>query len=962
MMLTATEDQAAPSGTRDFSFAPFRLFPERRLLLEGDKPVRLGSRALDILTCLVERAGQVVSKQELIAHVWPNVFVEESNLKIQVSALRRVLGHGHDGRRYIVAVTGRGYEFVAPVGMAEEARGPASQLAVTPGKHNLPVALTRVIGRADAIAAVAERMRQERLVTIVGPGGIGKTTLALAGTETVIAAYPDGVWFVDLAPLDDPRFVASAIARVLGVEVRSESPLPELIASLRDQRILLVLDNCEHVIDAAADAIGKFLKAVTGVRVLATSREPLGIPGECLFRLPALENPPPSSNLTAAEAMRFPAVQLFLERTSAVAEDFVLSDNDAPLVAQICRRLDGLPLAIELAAAHMGTFGIGGLSGLVSNPLRLPRTRRRATVPRHHTINAALDWSYGSLDDDERKFLRRLSIFVGSFTAEAASVVVTDATKPDADAIDRLAELASKSLVTTDLGDSEPRFRLLETTRAYALDKLDESGERGRMARCHAEYLSNLLERAGSEAEARRSTRVLASHPRQIDDVRAALDWAFSPKGDASVGVALTAAAVPLWVHVSLFEECRTRIEQALACSAGGSGLDPDREMRLLAALGIAVFFIRGGADDNVGRAFARALRIAERLKSVEYQLRSLWGLWYYHMDIGKPHVALGFAEKVRTVAESGFEAQDLLIGESMIGVSSHIMGDQPTARRHLELGVPRSLAADARSDLVRFPFDPGIMALVFLSRTQWLLGLPEMAMQTARDGVEKALTAGKAENTCFALALAACPIAIWTGDLGAAEQYVEMLLDQATACGLAVWNIWGCCHQGVLVVKRGDTRTGLQPLLAGLQQARRPVSATRSFTFLPTMAEALGQLGRIDEALAAVDEAIGRSERTELCWRMSDLLRVRAELLLLQNAAGAAATAEDLLRRALDWARRQGALAWELRAATSLARLLRDSGRVGPGRSLLQPVYERFTQGFETEDLRTARALLETI
>jgi predicted ATPase/DNA-binding winged helix-turn-helix (wHTH) protein len=960
-MVTVTEDHAAESGTRDFSFAPFRLLPERRLLLEGDKPVRLGSRALDILTCLVEHAGRVVSKEELIAKVWPNVFVEESNLKIQVSALRRVLGDGHDGRRFIVAVTGRGYEFVAPVRLVEETRGPAPQPSAAPEKHNLPVVLTRMTGRAEAVAALAERMRRERLVTIVGPGGIGKTTLALAVSETVIPDYPDGVWFVDLAPLDDPRFVASAIASVLGLEVRSENPLPELVASLRDQRVLLIFDNCEHVIDAAADAIGKLLKGAPRLGVLGTSREPLGIPGESLFRVPALENPPPSSSLTAAEAMRFPAIQLFLERSRAVLEDFVLCDSDAPALAQICRRLDGLPLAIELAAAHMGTFGIAGLSGLVNNPLRLPRTRRRTTVPRHHTINASLDWSYGSLDDDDRRFLRRLSIFAGSFTAEAASVVVADELKPDADTIDRLAELAAKSLVATDVGDLEPRFRLLETTRAYGLDKLDESGERGRTARRHAEYLVNLLERAGREAEARRSSRALTSHARQIDDVRAALDWAFSPDGDPSIGVALSAAAVPLWEHLSLFDECRARIEQALAC-AKGSEVEPDREMRLRAAHGMAVFFIKGGAAEDVGRSFARALSLGEQLGSTEYQLRALWGLWYYHMAIGKPNIALGFAAKVRPAAESGFERRDSFIGESMIGVSRHSMGDQRTARNHLENAVADSVPPEAGSDLLRFPFDPRIMALVFLSRTQWLLGFPELATRTARDGVEEARAAGKAETTCFALALAACPVALWTGDLASAEQYVQMLLDQATARGLAVWSIWGRCHQGVLAVKHGDVKTGLQPLLSGLRRAPQPVPAIRSFTFLTSVAEALGQLGRVDEAIAAIDEAIGRSELSELCWRMSDLLRVKAELLLLQNAAGGAATAEDLLRQALDWARRQGAPAWELRAATTLARLLRDSSRSDMAKSLLHPLYERFTQGFETEDLRSARALLETI
>ncbi|MBV8663900.1 MAG: hypothetical protein JO107_12435 [Hyphomicrobiales bacterium] len=795
-------------------------------------------------------------------------------------------------------------------------------------------------------------------MTIVGPGGIGKTTLALAVAETMIAAYPDGVWLVDLAPLDDPRFVASGIASVLGLEVRSEIPLPELIAYLRDRRILLVLDNCEHVIDVAAEVIGRILKEAAGVDVLATSREALGIQGERLFRVPPLACPPRSSGVTAVDATRFPAVQLFLERARAVVEDFALSDADAPHVARICSRLDGLPLAIELAAAHMGTFGITGLSGLVNNPLRLPRTRRRATAPRHHTINAALDWSYRSLSEDEQSFLQRLAIFAGSFTAEAAAAVALDGGQPAAEAIDRLAELVSKSLLATDLGESESRFRLLETTRAYALEKLDASGARGRSARRHAEYHRKLLERAESEEDA---------WPRpyyawQVDEVRAALDWAFSPEGDALVGVALTAAAVPLWTHLSLFEECRAPIEQALASLAGKADPDPSREMRLRVALGMALFFTRGAAVDDIGVAYRRALEVAERLESAEYQLRSVWGLWNYHMNVGEPQVALSFAERFRVLTESRSEQKDSLVGESMIGVSNHFMGDQPTARRHLERVVAHSLVAEGRSNIVRFEFDHHITALVFLSQTQWLQGFPDQAMQAARNSVEEARAANDAENTCFALALAACQVAIWTGDLAAAEHYSHMLLDQAKARGLATWNIWGCCHQGALAIKSGDVVAGLKSLCASVGQSAHCRSAVRSLTFLPVVAEAMGQLGKIAEALAYIDEAIDLSERTQLCWQMSDLLRARAELLLLRDAPGAVATADELFQCALDWARRHGSLSWELRAATSLARLRRSCGSVDSAKSLLQPVYDRFTEGFETADLRAAKAILDLL
>src|SRR3954451_8971748 len=332
------------------SFGPFRLVAAQRLLLEGDKPVRLGSRAFDILAALVERAGEVLGKEELIARAWPQTFVEESNLKIQVSALRRALGDGQAGHRFVVTVPGRGYNFVAPVSREEPSRAPLPRSIAPAGLHNLPTAVTRMIGREGTVAAIMARLSRQRLVTVVGPGGVGKTTVALAAAERVVPNYEHGVWLIDLAPLGDPRLVPSAVATVLGLEVRTENPLPGLVAGLRDKRMLLLLDNCEHVIDAAASLVAAILSGVPGVNILATSREPLGVAGEHEHRLGPLGSPPASSGLTAAEAAAFPAVQLFVERVNAIVEDFMLTDANAPLVAEICRRLDGLPLAIAFAA------------------------------------------------------------------------------------------------------------------------------------------------------------------------------------------------------------------------------------------------------------------------------------------------------------------------------------------------------------------------------------------------------------------------------------------------------------------------------------------------------------------------------------------------------------------------------------------------------------------------------------
>src|SRR5438874_3412520 len=426
------------------SFGPYRLLAAQRLLLEGDTPVRLGSRAFDTLAALVGRAGEVVGKEELIARVWPQTFVEDANLKIQVSALRRALGDGHAGRRFIVTVPGRGYNFVAAVSLEEPPRASLPPTIAPAGVHNLPLAVTRMIGREETVTALISRLSRQRLVTILGPGGIGKTTLALAVAERMIESYEHGVWLVDLAPLGDPRLVPSAVATVLGLEIHTEDPLAGLVAGLRDKRMLLLLDNCEHVIEAAAGLAAAVLSGVPRVNILATSREPLGVAGEREHRLGPLGSPPSSSGLTAVEAAAFPAVQLFVERVTAIVEDFALTDANAQPVVEICRRLDGLPLAIEFAAPRVELLGVAALAASLDS-LPLLGAQRRTAMPRHRTMRAVVDWSYSLLSEDEQRFFRALGIFAGGFTVEAAAVVL-DAVKMRIDAINSLADLVAKSL------------------------------------------------------------------------------------------------------------------------------------------------------------------------------------------------------------------------------------------------------------------------------------------------------------------------------------------------------------------------------------------------------------------------------------------------------------------------------------------------------------------------------------
>ena len=375
--------------------------------------MRIGGRALDILAALTERAGQTVSKEELIARAWPDTVVEEAALRVHVAPLRKTLGDGRAGKRYIANDAGRGYAFIAPV-----TRENASSVTVVPDgadvAGSLPALLTRIVGRDEIILALTTQLARRRFLTIVGPGGIGKTTVAVAVADRAGASYKDGVWFIELASLSDPDLVPSAVGAALGVRPSGGDHTRALAAWLRDKTALLVLDSCEHVIGAAASLAEMMLKAAIGVSILTTSREPLRAEGETLHRLATLELPV-DPNMSADEALRYSAVQLFNERATAAIDGFVMADFDVPAVLEICRRLDGIPLALELPAARVGVFGVRELADHLDDRFRVLTSGRRTALLRHQTLAATLDWSYQLLSEAERTVLRRLSVFCRRF-------------------------------------------------------------------------------------------------------------------------------------------------------------------------------------------------------------------------------------------------------------------------------------------------------------------------------------------------------------------------------------------------------------------------------------------------------------------------------------------------------------------------------------------------------------------
>jgi predicted ATPase len=807
---------------------------------------------------------------------------------------------------------------------------------------NVPVAASALVGRETAAQHLRDLASAYRAVTLTGPGGIGKTVLASEVARRLFPTIECDVFFIEMVSLSDPDLVPSAVAGVLGLRMGGEEISPASIArAIGTRKVLLVLDNCEHVIDAAASLVETLLRLCPHATVIATSREVLRIEGEFVYHVAPLEVPSRRQE-ASGDVLEHSAVQLFIARTRSLRADFLAHDEDLPAIAAICRHLDGIPLAIEFAAARAATLGIQQVAGRLDDRFALLTAGRRTALRRHQTLRATLDWSYELLPDSEQRLLRHLAVFPAGFTLEAAAAVLGERLSGVAAGI---SNLISKSLATLDGSVSVHRMRLLETIRAYALEKFADSGEREQVARRHAEYYRDLFLRAEAEVLARPTREWLADYAWEIDNLRSALDWAFSPGGgDVSVGIALTAVAVPLWVYLSLIEECRRRVEQALAALSPAAGADAHLEMRLQAALGASLGYI-GDAVTQTEAACTKTLDLARSLGNVDYQLRALWGL-----AVISERETLELAQQFAAIAST---PADRLIGDQMIGQAYHFRGNQSGARRHLErVAANRDVAADR---VFRFHLDQQPMAV--LARVLWLQGLPEKAIAMAKRLVEHAKADDHAHSLCHALVYAACPIAWWVGDLDLAEQYINFLHETSSRLPPSNWHPVGRAYRGVLLIKRGDLQAGLPRLRAAFEECRA-IPAGFRIAFIAELAEALCP-GQISGGLATMEEVIDRAKHTGDGWIVAELLRVKGEVLRLDGSPGTMDAAEDCFRQALQLARTQDALFWELRAAMSLATLHRTRGRSAEAIACLRPIYDRFTEGFDTAELIAARQIL---
>jgi predicted ATPase/DNA-binding winged helix-turn-helix (wHTH) protein len=564
MSVTATQASVR------YRFGCFELQPVERRLLAHGAAVRVGPHALDLLLVFVERPGRLVTKEELLARVWRAVVVEPNTLQVHVAALRKVLGTD-----VISTVSGQGYRFTPAVERIDD----ALESSLSERSDNLPHQLTSFIGREDDIAHLRQLLASTRLLTLTGAGGCGKSRLALQVARDTRDSYADGVWLVELAPLAVPTLIPQTMAAVLGIQEQPGKDLTTtLVQRLETKHLLLLVDNAEHLLGSCAELLNLILTRCARVAVVVTSREPLGITGELTYRVPSLSVPGEEADSTPMQLLSFEAALLFVERAKLQRPDFAVTASNAAALASICRRLDGIALAIELAAARARSMSIEEIDRHLDDRFDVLGDGSRTALPRHRTLRSLIDWSYDLLSDAEKTLLQRVSVFAGGWTLDAAQRVCSGDRIDASDVLKLLTSLTDKSLLTVDTHDEQTRFGMLETVRHYAEDQLRGSQETEQVQARHLQLFMDTAEGLRSDQNNNRREITVKQLDKEHENLRTALAWCRADATRSIDGLRLAGKLVFFWMTRGHYLEGRTWIDGFLAASQG------DTEERALAS------------------------------------------------------------------------------------------------------------------------------------------------------------------------------------------------------------------------------------------------------------------------------------------------------------------------------------------------------------------------------------------
>lgn len=939
-------------ATDELSFGTFQLRANERLLMKEGVVVELGARAYDILIALTSAPNEIITKQDLMSRVWPEVVVEEGSLRFHMNSLRKALGDGKEGARFIKTLSGRGYCFVATISRALNETLSTVSAPADFSHANLPGRLSRIIGRDGDVLRISEQLKASRLVSIVGPGGIGKTTVAISVAHGLSDRFGGAVLFVDLSMLSDPRLVTTAIASMLGIPVGAGDAQSSLIAFLRNRLALLVLDTCEHMVDAVAQLASDLMISAPRVHILATSRESLQTEGEHVYRLGPLACPPEAAFISTQVVQEFPATRLFLERALANDAHLEIDEADAPIVAGICRKLDGVALAIELTARRVGSYGLRQASDLLDQHLTLQWTGSRTAQPRHRTLQATLDWSYELLSELERVVLRRLAVFVGHFTLDAAVDVVASSNLDRSAVFAAIDSLVTKSMVSTRPIGASLRYRLLDTTRAYALAIPLETQERGELAIRHADYYGRWVAQSAGDWASKKTGSERAAYFAALHNVRAALEWCFGENGEVGVGLKLAASAGPAFLAMSLMPEAYRWSERAIL-ALDEYTVGTVEELHLQTVFGIAATHLRGKSDAAL-LALNRGLCIAEARGDVVNQVGLLSMLRTYYFRSGDFKTAHAYAGRCKAAADTIQDFAASAQARSILGRSFHLAGDLAAAQTELEASLVDWARAGRTtiylSHELHFPSE------VTLARNLWLLGFPDQAAERAQNVIESAAKTDRPAALTVVLGWA-ISVFLWIGDWDRAEEHINTLVYQAESHSLGPFVAAGRARRGELAILRGWADQGVEELRTSLAAIHSVGYELLTTEFNISLARGLKATGRLAEAAELVDRTIRNVEAKGDVLYIPELLRVRGDVLLatphfLEDAQAS-------FRRSIEMSRLQSARGWGLRAATDLAATMVKVGELAQARELLEPILGHFSEASDTADLRSAKQLL---
>jgi predicted ATPase/DNA-binding winged helix-turn-helix (wHTH) protein len=947
--LATVSDAAQPE---EFRFGEFRLDARRRTLEKGGLPIRIGARAFDILHVLVESAPEIVDQRTLMARVWRHANVGETSLRYHMVGVRKALGEGAGAQdTMVVTVAGRGYGFIGPVvkvpsDQQERQEPPADVFPAT-----LPKVRQLIIGRKGETETLKSMLLEDRFVSIVGPGGIGKTTLAVAVAGALCESLDLMAVFVDLGPVRSPSQVLEAVLAALSLPAGSPEPRGAILAGLSRRPVLLVLDSCEHVIGPAAEFAEEVCRDLDHVRVLTTSRESLRVEGERVYRLFPLETPPDELSPDRDNLLNYAAVELFLDRAAASGHHIEASGDALGLVAGICRKLDGIALALELVASRIGAYGLREMSEMLDQHFHLQWQHRRTALPRHQTLAATLKWSYDLLPDNEKQVLRRLAVFRAEFTLENAQAVASSDALQPTDVPEAMAGLVARSLLQVKISNGATRYRLLDTTRAYAQSRLKQADEYDSAERSHAEHLCAVLEGrsgAGWSGAARDAKELLA-------DVRAALTWSFADPAHRDISVPLASASSRLFVTLALYRDAYAWTRLALD-TFDPTMHAPTLKLELFSACG---FTSSRTGDGLEGRsAFEEGLALAEQLGDATRQLHFLSGLITLVHRMGSLTESLAYAVRYHEVAEQLDDPSARADAHGLLGTCLHLAGRHQEARAHLQAGL--DVAQPSRLGAHILGSDARIRTLTVRARDLWISGAPEAGLDTAREAIADAARLGHPLTLCVGLFWSA-PVFLWSGELETAAENAGRLAYEADRLAIPIYQHVARALVGDLATRGPRPEEGVAILeevvpILDANAYRIPI-----MWFLTSLAEGRLRVGRLEAARDTIETSLLRLERSGERFYLPELLRLKGEVLAAAKSPDLDG-AEQAMERALAVATQQTATAWRLRAATSLAQVwIRRPGTRLALNELLDPILRLYHPGSEIPDLALAREMLRT-